>query len=77
LYIQTGQNDSTNNLGAIQITDRLNVLPSSTSNINSNAALIVNNPGTGDIFTASGAGTTRFTLANTGAITASFTIPAP
>ncbi|MCL5435283.1 MAG: site-specific integrase [Patescibacteria group bacterium] len=70
LYVQTDiQNDSTNNLGAVQITDRLNVLPAATSNINSNAALIVNNPGTGDILTASASGVPKFTIGNTGAIT--------
>ncbi len=43
-------------------------------NAGGNSALIINKQGTGDIFTASAAGTTRFTLASNGNMTATGTL---
>ncbi|MFZ3068689.1 MAG: site-specific integrase, partial [Microgenomates group bacterium] len=60
-------------------TDRFYVAANGQTAINTsatlaNAGLIVNQNGTGDIFTASSSGTTKFTIANNGNITATGTL---
>lgn len=57
-------NDTTNNSGALRISDKLHVVGTE----NSVALALFNNAGTGDIFTASSAGTTRFRISNDGKV---------
>jgi hypothetical protein len=61
-------NDTTSNNGAVSIADKLLVSHSEPAGT---ALAVFNNTGTGDIFTASASGTTRFTITNDGSINVS------